>query len=271
MSKYNDLDMKNWKEYSDIYTDSLWIINRRDNSGAHKSKYHGNFVPQIPHQLLSRYTKKGDWVLDPFMGSGTTLIEAQRMERNSIGIELQKTVAEEAETRIQTEAKKGISSIVINDNSKSVDLEEVLKEHGTSSVQFVMFHPPYWDIIKFSENSEDLSNCSSIESFKNDFGAVIDNCTRYLDNNRYCGIVIGDKYSDSQITPLGFICMNLFLERGFILKAIIVKNFGDTEGKSNQQAIWRYRAMSADYYVFKHEYIMVFKKSEKKKAPKRKA
>ena len=40
MAKYNDLDMKNWKEYSDIYTDSLWIINRRDNSGAHKSKYH---------------------------------------------------------------------------------------------------------------------------------------------------------------------------------------------------------------------------------------
>ena len=62
MSKYNDLDKKKWKEYSDILTDSLWIINRRDKSGAHEKKYHGLFVPQIPHQLLSRYTKQGDWV-----------------------------------------------------------------------------------------------------------------------------------------------------------------------------------------------------------------
>lgn len=265
MAKYNDLDMKNWKEYKDIYTDSLWIINRRDNSGAHKSKYHGNFVPQIPHQLLARYTKKNDWVLDPFMGSGTTLIEAQRMDRNSIGIELQKSVADEAEARIKTESKDNVEAIVINGNSMNYDLSEVLKENNIDYVQFVMFHPPYWDIIKFSEEENDLSNCDSLEKFKADFGSVIDNCTKYLEDNRYCGIVIGDKYSDSQITPLGFICMNLFLERGFILKAIIVKNFGDTEGKSNQQAIWRYRAMSADYYVFKHEYIFVFKKPKPKK------
>ena len=54
MAKYNDLDMSKWKEYQDISTDSLWIIDKRDNSGAHSGHYHGNFVPQIPHQLFSR-------------------------------------------------------------------------------------------------------------------------------------------------------------------------------------------------------------------------
>ncbi len=265
MAKYNDLDMKNWKEYKDISTDSLWIINRRDSSGAHKFKYHGNFVPQIPHQLLSRYTKKGDWILDPFLGGGTTLIEAQRMGRNSIGIELQKQVAEETSKIIKTEVNEKVETIVLNGNSKNYDIKSFLNEKGIDYVQFIIFHPPYWDIIKFSEDVEDLSNCKTLEAFKSDFGEVIDNCTSVLETNRYCGVVIGDKYSNSQIVPLGFICMNLFLERGLILKAIIVKNIGDTEGKSNQQAIWRYRALSADYYVFKHEYILIFKKVGKKK------
>ena len=58
MGKYNDLDLSQWREYTDIETDSLWIIDKRDNSGAHSGHYHGNFVPQIPHQLFSRYTKK---------------------------------------------------------------------------------------------------------------------------------------------------------------------------------------------------------------------
>ena len=50
MGKYNDLDLNQWREYTDIETDSLWIIDKRDNSGVHSGYYHGNFVPQIPHQ-----------------------------------------------------------------------------------------------------------------------------------------------------------------------------------------------------------------------------
>ena len=121
-------------------------------------------------------------------------------------------------------------------------------------------HPPYWDIIKFSENKDDLSNTETLEEFLQSFGEVIDNATKYLEKNRYCACVIGDKYANGQVVPLGFHCMNQFLERGFLLKAILVKNFGETKGKSNQQAIWRYRAITNDFYIFKHEYIFVFKK-----------
>ena len=259
-NKYNDINLKEWKNYPDIETNSLWIIKRRDKSGAHNSKYHGNFVPQIPHQLLLRYTKKGDWVLDPFSGSGTTLIEAQRLERNSIGIEIQKDVADESQIRIDSESKEGVVAKVISADSTNINMENLLNKFGISKVQFVLMHPPYWDIIKFSDKKGDLSNAKSLSLFKRRLRKAIDNTTKVLEKNRYCAIVIGDKYSESRITPLGFECMNLFIEKGFILKAIIVKNFGDTEGKENMQSIWRYRALSADYYIFKHEYIMVFKK-----------
>lgn len=260
MAKYNDLNPKKWKEYTDINTDSLWLIDKRDNSGAHSGDYHGNFVPQIPHQLFSRYTKKGDWILDPFMGSGTSLIEAQRMGRNSIGIDLQPTVVEEAYNRIKTEHRNDCSVKVFSDDSRTVNMEKLLESVGIKKLQFVIMHPPYWDIIKFSEDPNDLSNTASLDGFLNSFGQVIDNSTKYLEKNRYCACVIGDKYANSQVIPLGFHCMNKFLEKGFLLKAILVKNFGETKGKANQQGIWRYRAISSDFYIFKHEYIFVFKK-----------
>lgn len=261
LAKYNDIDLSKWKDYSDVLTDSLWIINKRDTTGVHSGYYHGNFVPQIPHQLLIRYTKAGDWILDPFMGSGTTLIEAQRMGRNAIGVELQKSVAAEADSRIKIEARQDLISKVIVGDSKTLDLESVLIELGINAVQFVIMHPPYWDIIKFSDDLNDLSNSKSLESFLCDFDKVIENSTRYLEKGRYCAVVIGDKYSRGQITPLGFYCMNLFLKRGFILKAIVIKNFEETKGKANQKNIWRYRALANDFYLFKHEYIMVFKKA----------
>lgn len=260
MSRYNDIDMSRWKDYSDIFTDSLWIIEKRDNSGAHSGDYHGNFVPQIPHQLFTRYTKKGDWILDPFMGSGTSLIEAQRMGRNSIGIELQDNVARETAKRIATEKNDACKAYAFIGNSRCVDIEKMLQTVGVEKVQFLIMHPPYWDIIKFSDNPNDLSNAATLDNFLNSFGEVIDNTTKVLERHRYCAVVIGDKYAESQIVPLGFHCMNLFLERGFILKAILVKNFGETQGKANKQGIWRYRALSSDFYIFKHEYIFVFKK-----------
>ena len=256
MARYNDIDIDDWKNYGDIETDSLWIIDKRDNSGAHSGEYHGNFVPQIPYQLFSRYTKQGDWILDPFMGSGTSLIEAQRLKRNAVGIDLQQKIIDVATNKIAEESDGESEIITICGDSSTVDI----KNFGVEKVQFVIFHPPYWDIIKFSDNPCDLSNCGSLEDFQNSFGKVVDNTTAFLEKNRYCAVVIGDKYANSQVVPLGFHCMNIFLEKGFLLKAVIVKNFGETKGKANQQAIWRYRALKSDFYIFKHEYIFIFKK-----------
>ncbi len=260
MAEYNDIDKSNWREYSEIWTDSLWQIDRRDKSGAHDGSYHGNFVPQIPHQLFARYTKRGDWILDTFMGSGTSLIEAKRMGRNSIGIELQSEVAEKARVGIDDEHAENIRAEILIGDSRSIDLNSELNRLQINGVQFVIMHPPYWDIINFSDSADDLSNAASLEDFLQSFGQVIDNTTSVLDAGRFCAVVIGDKYADKQVVPLGFYCMNLFLERNFLLKAIIVKNVGETKAKAHQKNLWRYRALLGGFYVFQHEYVFVFQK-----------
>lgn len=260
-SKVNDINLLRWKEYDNIITDSLWMLAKRDNSGAHLGWYWGNFVPQIPHQMMLRYTKKNDWVLDPFVGSGTTLIECRRLWRNGIGIELNPETAQKAKELIEREQNKDdvVTQVMIGD-SRTTDIKTVLDKYKINCVQLLIMHPPYHDIIKFSRDNEDLSNARSTEDFLKMFGRVVDNVTPYLERGRYFALVIGDKYSKGEWIPLGFYCMNEVLKRNYLLKSIIVKNFEETRGKRNQKELWRYRALVGGFYIFKHEYIMLFKK-----------
>ncbi len=263
--------MKNWKKYKeeDIRTDSLWIIGKRDNSGVHSPDYWGNFIPQIPHQMMIRYTKKGETVLDPFLGLGTTLIECKRLERNGIGVELNPKIAEMARkkmeeqtqlTEFDKENKKAKTPILTGD-SRTINIPE---KTGQKNVQLIIMHPPYHDIINFSKDKRDLCNAPTLNDFLKMFREVVDNVTPLLDEERFLALVIGDKYAKGEWIPLGFLTMNEVIKAGYILKNIIVKNMsGNERGKGIANNLWRYRALKGGFCVFKHEYVMVFQKKRR--------
>lgn len=260
MPVFNDLNLSNWKE-SEIWTDSLWLIAERDKTGKHTGFYHGNFIPQIPHQFILRYTKKNEIVFDPFLGSGTTAYEAESLKRNFIGIDIQKKLVTYVARNL--EGKNNFSNLIVGDSTKTKTFEkvkEILKRHRRKKVQLAILHPPYADIIKFSDLKNDLSNAGSLKDFLSGFSEVLKNTIDILEKERYLVVVIGDKYTGGKWIPLGFYCLNEAQKLGLTLKSIIIKNMEGNRAKRNKEAIWRYRALSSDYYIFKHEYVLVFKK-----------
>ncbi|HEY3268109.1 MAG TPA: DNA methyltransferase [Armatimonadota bacterium] len=258
---YSDLDPANWREYSDLELGSLWMFASRARGNGHANEYHGNYIPQIATQTLRRYTKPGDVVLDLFLGSGTTAIEASRLGRKCVGVEIKRELA--AEVRAKFEDASDVQ--VVHGDSRSAraqnSVSAALSRWGKEEAQMLMLHPPYHDIIKFSDIDGDLSNAATLDDFMMDFTQVARRGYKLLESGRFAVLVIGDKYAAKELVPLGFFCMQAMMEVGFRLKSIVVKNMAGNEiGKGPRENLWRYRALRGGFYIFKHEYVMVLQK-----------
>ena len=79
------------------WTKSIWTMNAES---ARRIGHPAPFPEELPYRLTQLYSFKGDIVLDPFMGSGTTAVSAIKSERNFVGYEINQEYIDLAEKRI---------------------------------------------------------------------------------------------------------------------------------------------------------------------------
>jgi hypothetical protein len=261
---WSDIDLNRWRDYDHVLTDSLWIFPSRASGDGHTLDYHGNFIPQIATQTFTRYTKAGEIVLDMFLGSGTSAIEALNLDRRCIGVELKPDLVEYVRSKLLPDRLERDVHLILGDSTTQATAGAVraaLTAMGETHAHLLVLHPPYHDIIPFSDQPEDLSNAPNVEAFLDMLEAVARHGYELLAPGRFAVLIIGDKYEKGELIPLGFWCMERLSRVGFRTKAIVVKNIeGNEQGKGRTSNLWRYRALAGGYYIFKHEYVIIFHK-----------
>lgn len=139
----------------------------------------------------------------------------------------------------------------LNDSRKLLMLKD-------ESIDFILNHPPYADIIKYSEKqiTEDLSNIHDLEKFCDEYEKVIKELYRVLKPNKYCAILIGDTRRNKMYQPLAFMVMQRFLQNGFLLREDIIKH----QHKCKATGFWVNKSKEANFLLIMHEHLFVFQK-----------
>ena len=226
---------------------SIWSFKERGEWATHKGDYPGNCSPYVVKNLLIKYSNKNDIVLDQFVGSGTTIIESLLLNRKAIGIDINDKAINITKSRIKN--IDGKYKLIRGDATK-LTLQD-------KSVDFICTHPPYMDIIKYSNGIKGDISLLSGEEFYNSIKLVATESFRVLKEKCYCAILIGDVRKNGLIVPVGFNVMELFLKEGFLLKEIIIKEQHNCKSTDK----WIEIAKKRNFLLIQHEYIFVFKKN----------
>lgn len=226
---------------------SIWSFKDRGNWATHNGSYPGNCSPMVIKNLLLKYTKENDFVLDQFVGGGTAAIECLLLKRKIIAFDINIKSINITKNRIKN--IDGWNSINVG-NAKKLNLTN-------ESVDFICTHPPYLDIIKYSDGIKDDLSLLNNDEYYRAMIQVAKESFRVLKKGAKCAIIIGDIRRNGYIEPLGFKVMTIFLNVGFKLKEIIIKEQHNC--KSTEK--WREIAKRKNFLLIKHEYIYVFEKS----------
>ena len=230
---------------------SHWSFPKRGDWATHDAKWRGNWSPYIPRNVILRYSVEGDLVLDQFAGGGTTLVEAKLLNRNIIGVDVNDVALERCREKIdfEHEGANGKVSLHKGDARKLNFIED-------ESIDLICTHPPYADIIKYSEDIENDLSHLNMKAFLSEIFKVAEESYRVLKKDKFCAVLMGDARKNGMVQPLAFETMTMFRLAGFKLKEIIIKE------QHNCQATgyWKTNSVKYNFLLLAHEYLFIFKK-----------
>lgn len=232
---------------------TVWSFKERGNWATHSAVYRGNWSPYIPRNIILRYSKENDVVLDQFAGSGTTLVEAKLLNRKSIGIDINPKAVSLCKKAIDFTGHKLGKVAILKGNAQK------LSKIKSESIDLICTHPPYADIIKYSDGIKNDISLLKTKDFIKAMKPVAEECYRVLKNDKFCAILIGDTRKNGKVVPLGFSIMRVFLNAGFTLKEIIIKE----QHNCRATGFWKTSSIKYNFLLLAHEYLFVFIKNKK--------
>lgn len=246
---------------------TVWSFPRRGNWITHNSKYRWNWSPEVVRNLILRYSKEWDLLLDPMIWWWTTAIEAKILKRDLVCYDINPEAIKLTESFLDFDAPvlsdipfikgelKGNTKIKVLLHDATVKNDDLKDE----SVDFVLMHPPYLDIIKYSDwkIKEDLSNIHNLDKFCDEIEKVAKESFRVLKPWSYCAVLMWDTRRSKMYIPLAFNVMQRFLNVWFALKEDIIKV------QHNCKATWFWVKKSKDFnfLLIMHEHLFIFKKN----------
>jgi DNA modification methylase len=213
-NKLNDLTGKEWIKFS-----KSWFIHsplrRKKNEILHPAK----FPESLVKEFILFFTKENDWVLDPFCGTGSTLVSSAECKRNSVGIELSEPYFLISRQRMN-DIKESNQFVLHGD---SVNMKTLLVKNKLNDLifDFVITSPPYWNQLernnlrqknrtekkldtKYSENQNDIGNISDYSQFIETQALIFDEVFDVTKYGGYLTIITNNIYHKSKLFPLAF-------------------------------------------------------------------
>ena len=238
--------------YEPLQTTTVWSFPNRGSWATHEPSYRGNWAPQVPRNLIERYSKPGDFILDPMVGAGTTLVECKLLNRNAFGIDINPNAVKLAKSRLDFDSQYSPKiEVALGDARRMTGV-------ATESVDLLLMHPPYLDIVRYSDGriAGDLSNHGNLEIFRQELRLVAAEACRVLRPDHYCAILIGDVRKQGAYIPLGFEMLGIFSSAGFILKESVIK----LQHNCRSTGFWE--ARSRDFLLIVHENLLIFRRPQ---------
>lgn len=243
--------IKQWEPQDfELEMNTVWSFPNRGSWATHDAKWRGNWSPYIPRNLLLRYSQEQDLVVDQFVGGGTTLVEAKLLNRNIIGVDINPKALARCKEKTDFEYTNSGKIELHKGDARNLDF---IKD---ATIDFICTHPPYSNIIKYSDDIiEDLS-LLKMSDFLEEMSKVAKESYRILKPNKFCAILMGDIRNKGHVLPLGFNVMQVFIKEGFVLKEIILKE----QHNCRATGFWKTRSIQYNFLLLAHEYLFVFRK-----------